>query len=475
MKKTLLVFLLISQVQWVQAQDIAPNFVLTDIMGETHELYEYLDQGKSVVLDFYAVWCSPCQQNTTGVEAVWDAYGPNGTDEIMILGLEADDDTTDQEVLDYIAEWGGSNPQINNTGEVKDLYGIGYYPTYFIVCPDRTFLEYSGGPNTIETILSDGFASCATTGGYFDNDARIFDYNSNTTLCSDETTPSFTLMNMGLLNLSSVEVKTYLDGDLQSTTNWVGDLALYEFTDVTAPMITVPSGASHEITIVIENPNNTSDGNPQDNTLSVDVESGGEIFITNSVHFQLYFDNFPQETSWEILNSIGEVIYSGSDYQGYPDFSPPIDTYLSLPSDCYIFNIYDSVGDGICCDYADPGEGFWKFFTDGGELIAEGGTFTNLESAVFGIEVLVGTEDFAGKELKPIVYPNPAKHQVNITNMFDDYNWQIISFDGRICLNGISVSNTLNTIDISNLKSSGIYFLKIDTETQSSFQKIIIE
>jgi len=35
---------------------VAPNFTLTDINGNTHTLYDYLDQGKTVVIDFSTTW-----------------------------------------------------------------------------------------------------------------------------------------------------------------------------------------------------------------------------------------------------------------------------------------------------------------------------------------------------------------------------------------------------------------------------------
>ena len=38
----------------------APNITLTDTDGNTFDLYSELDQGKTVILDLFATWCSPC-------------------------------------------------------------------------------------------------------------------------------------------------------------------------------------------------------------------------------------------------------------------------------------------------------------------------------------------------------------------------------------------------------------------------------
>ena len=38
----------------------APDFTLSDMNGDTHHLYSYLDSGKTVVLKLMSVFCGAC-------------------------------------------------------------------------------------------------------------------------------------------------------------------------------------------------------------------------------------------------------------------------------------------------------------------------------------------------------------------------------------------------------------------------------
>ena len=64
MRRLLLLCLVFFSLNYAKAQlvngSIAPDWTLTDINGTTHNLYNYLDNGYTVFIDFSAVWCAPC-------------------------------------------------------------------------------------------------------------------------------------------------------------------------------------------------------------------------------------------------------------------------------------------------------------------------------------------------------------------------------------------------------------------------------
>ena len=97
---------------------------------------------------------------------------------------------------------------------------------------------------------------------------------------------------------------------------------------------------------------------------------------SNSGTFTLVLDDYPSETSWNITNQAGVMLYSGTSYT-----SPgaTITIPLCLPNGCYTFNIYDAFGDGICCLY---GQGSYNVQING-TTHASGGEFGASQSVQF--------------------------------------------------------------------------------------------
>ena len=102
---------------------------------------------------------------------------------------------------------------------------------------------------------------------------------------------------------------------------------------------------------------------------------------TNNVDLSITFDNYPEETSWAIMNMMEQVIESGGPYVSQPDGST-LDLSFNLPDGDYMFVMYDEFEDGMCCSY-----GFGSYtLSSEGNLIVSGGVFAGADKTAFCVE-----------------------------------------------------------------------------------------
>ena len=121
---------------------VAQDFTSVDTHGDSHTLFNYLDSGKYVVLDFFFTTCGPCITSVPIINDAFTAFGCN-TGEVIFLSIDNGD--TDAEVIQYETDYGCLPPAISgNEGggdSINSAYGIGAYPTVVLIAPDKTILE----------------------------------------------------------------------------------------------------------------------------------------------------------------------------------------------------------------------------------------------------------------------------------------------------------------------------------------------
>jgi len=105
------------------------------------------------------------------------------------------------------------------------------------------------------------------------------------------------------------------------------------------------------------------------------IDDGSCVMGGSGVMINIYTDNYPGETTWQISGLNGIVATSSEYLNGFTLYQD----LLCIEDGCYTFTISDSYGDGICCAY---GEGYYEIITDG-VVVASGGEFGSNESVMF--------------------------------------------------------------------------------------------
>ncbi len=116
-----------------EARHEAPDFTLETLDGGTVRLADL--RGKTVVIDFWATWCPPCEFQVPELNAFWEAHKGDG--DVEVLGVSVDIDGPE-----VVGQWASDKDvryKVLLGGEdVARRFGALGFPTLYIVAPDGT-------------------------------------------------------------------------------------------------------------------------------------------------------------------------------------------------------------------------------------------------------------------------------------------------------------------------------------------------
>ena len=231
----------------------------------------------------------------------------------------------------------------------------GFFPDHDPTNFDVVAYVVEGATNTIVT----GFQAAVIP--IFPNayDANVTASSANNVVCVSETDIEITFRNYGSQALTSLDLTYDINGGTPATYNWTGNMASGAQETVTitnvsfSPIANVGQTPGNVVTWTASNPNGQVDQNASNNSssstfthwdLSGEVLNGIDDGIIN---ISLLTDGYGSETTWEIKAEDGTVIGSGGPYSNNTQYN---ETAFVNPTECFTFSLYDSYGDGMCCN-----------------------------------------------------------------------------------------------------------------------------
>jgi hypothetical protein len=223
------------------------------------------------------------------------------------------------------------------------------------------------------------------------------------TNCLGSINPKITIRNQGADPLTSVDIYYRVNDETTYTFPWSGNLDFLESAEITLPQTGFDILDENSFYAYTVNPNGLPDEHMTNDTLIQVFDRAAITPLT--VKLMIRTDGNPQQTTWEILNSTGEVQYAGGPYSNANTVYN--ETFQMEDLECYIFKIYDGGGDGLVLP------GFYALYYGNGIYIKNGTSFGSIDSAYFEVNTQVGVIE-KDIEANIAIYPNPATSSINL-------------------------------------------------------------
>lgn len=133
--KLLLTFTFFLSLYMANGQDKLPSVTLKDLDGNIVNLSEISNDGKPIIINFWATWCSPCKRELSAINDLYvDWVDETG---VKLIAVSVDDQRTVDRVKPYVDGSGWEYDILLDTNaDLKRAMGVNNVPFTFLVNGD---------------------------------------------------------------------------------------------------------------------------------------------------------------------------------------------------------------------------------------------------------------------------------------------------------------------------------------------------
>jgi len=243
----------------------------------------------------------------------------------------------------------------------QDFSAIGDYDVTVIVSQVD---DGYGNNDTLDIVLSKVHA--------FDGELSIGELE---VVCNDVVELIAIVKNQGETTITDVAIEVVVNGLVVDVINATVDVPFQEQAPVEITIDNNLQQNNNNISLNLVSINNQGDGDLTNNSASTITNLDSDYDIITLI---INPDNYPDETSWELIDEkTNQLVTSGS----LPNGGQYVQDICVDYGSCFSLYMYDSWGDGICCDY---GIGDFSVLNSSGvPLVTNNGDFGSEALEVF--------------------------------------------------------------------------------------------
>ena len=456
------------------AKQPVPNIILTDIQGNERNLYQSLEQGKVVIVEVFATWCTTCWETNKNnrLQKIYNTYGPAGTQQLEIFYIEGDTDTELNEIYGEgsFGDWTKdiTYPLFSPTyldDKFYEVFAPNGVPTSSVICPQNKNIIADIYQNDLSEIIST-IQDCNTISNVTDIQF-IRPLDGDLAICKP-TDLQVKVLNSGTEPVSSIALKaTFDDGSIFNEHICVVDLQSGFSLPIDLGEFEIPDNVDLEI---INLSIQTLDDVSYNNFEVLNFKHAHPV--SNNLHLSIKADRWVEadNTRWWIENSAGDIVVPVTFLLNEEEVNLEISVENN---DCFTFIIADDYGDGFVL-------GEIELTTEDGVVIYDEINFQYRGQANFefvgsstATSVLDNSNSY-GLFLETNLVDSEVEAQIKLPNP-ENVSLHVIDLSGRILISKDVIANDkqlTSSIQVQNLEK-GIYFLQLATKQGVLSEKFI--